>query len=135
MKSKNTKEKNLKSLTLQFVPYAEIASLDSVERIRKLLKIILSNQIVLLQGKLRVEEETRLIEDTMALVGTIKGFKGIELAVLSPKITGNPFDGMKRGIAKFLIGESDSITIIGPASIVREMRRDPNKIQLLLKKS
>ncbi len=32
-----------------------------------------------------------------------------------------------------LVGENDSITIIGPASVVREMRRDPNKIQLLLK--
>ena len=126
--------KSLKSLTLQFIPYAEIANLGTVQRIRKLLKIVLGNKIVLLQGKLRIEEETRLIEDTMALVGSVKGFKGIELAVLAPKVANNPFDNMKRGLAKILIGESDSVTIIGPASIVREMRKDPNKIQLLLKK-
>ncbi|OYT40924.1 hypothetical protein B6U80_02250 [Candidatus Pacearchaeota archaeon ex4484_26] len=129
-----TRKTSLKSLTLQFIPYAEISNLDSVNRIKKLLKVILANKIILLQGKLRADEETRLIEDTMALIGSVKGFKGIELAVLSPQISTNFFDNMKRGLAKMLIGDSDSITIIGPASIVREMRRDPNKIQLLLKK-
>lgn len=123
------------SLTLQFVPYAEIENLSSTERIKKLLKIILQNKIVLMQGKLKAEEEARLIEDTMVLVGNVKGFKGIELAVLSPQIEDMPITArMKRQIARLLIGEQDAITIIGPASIVREIRKDPSKIQLLLKK-
>lgn len=123
------------SLTLQFVPYAEIENLSSTERVKKLLKIILQNKIVLLQGKLKAEEEARLIEDTMVLVGNVKGFKGIELAVLSPQIEEMPITArMKRQIARLLIGEQDAITIIGPASIVREIRKDPSKIQLLLKK-
>jgi len=126
--------KTLKSLTLQFIPHTEISNLNSVERIRKLLRAVLANKIILLQGKLRIEEETRLIEDTMALVGSVKGFKGIELAVLSPKISGSPLENVKRGLAKMLVGDNESMTIIGPASIVREMKRDPNKIQLLLKK-
>ncbi len=125
--------KKLTALTLQFVPYGEISSLNSVERIKKILKVVLDNKIVLLQGKLKAEEESRLIEDTMALIGNIRGFKGIELAVLSPKDSGSVIGNFKRGLAKVLLGESDSLTIIGPASIVREMRRDPNKIQLLLK--
>lgn len=123
------------SLTLQFVTYAEIENLSSTKRIKKLLKIILQGKIVLLQGKLRAEEEARLIEDTMVLVGNIKGFKGIELAVLSPQIEEMPITArMKRQIARLLIGEQDALTIIGPASIVREIRKDPSKIQLLLKK-
>ena len=125
--------RKLNSLTLQFVPYSDISSLNSVERIKKLLKVVLDNKIVLMQGKLKAEEESRLIEDTMALIGSIKGFKGIELAVLSPKESGSVVGNFKRGLAKMLVGENDSITIIGPASVVREMRRDPNKIQLLLK--
>jgi hypothetical protein len=127
--------KSKNSLTLQFIPYAEIETLSSVERIKKLLKIILQNKIVLLQGKLKAEEEARLIEDTMALVGNVKGFKGIELAVLSPKVENMPFTArFRRGVAKILIGDQDSMTIIGPASIVREIKRDPSKIQLFLKR-
>jgi hypothetical protein len=121
------------SLTIQFIPFSEIEALSSTERIKKLLKIILQNKIVLLQGKLKSEEEARLIEDTMVLVGSVKGFRGIELAVLSPKTEEMPaMTKMRRQLAKLLVGEQDVVTIIGPASIVRDIKKDPSKIQLLL---
>ena len=126
---------SLKKLTLQFIPYSEIETLGSGERIKKLLKVVLTNKIILLQGKLTADEEVRLIEDTMVMVGHIKNFKGIELAVLSSKNQELPFlSVVKSRIAKLLIGERDAITIIGPASIVREIKKDPTKIELLLKK-
>ena len=123
------------SLTLQFVPYTEIDRLNSVGRIKKLLKIVLQNKIVLLQGRLKAEEEARLIEDTMALVGSVRGFKGIELAVLTNKSGNlNVFSKFRRAFAKMLVGEQDAVTIIGPASIVRDIKRDPSKIELFLRK-
>lgn len=123
------------SLTIQFVPYSEIESLSSTERIKKLLKIVLGNKIVLLQGRLKSQEEVRLIEDTMVLIDNIKGFKGVELAVLSQKTEGVPFfNKMRRGIAKMLIGEQDAVTVIGPATIIREIKKDPSKIELFLGK-
>ncbi len=125
----------IKKLTLQFVPFNDIEHLGSGERVRKLLNIVLTGKIVLLQGKLHSEEEVRLIEDTMAMIGHVKGFKGIELAVLSPKNRSMPFfDIVRSRIAKLLIGERDAITVIGPATIVREIKRDPSKIELLLGK-
>jgi len=87
-----------------------------------------------LQGKLWPEEETRLIEDTMAMVGHVKNFKGIELATLNPNSNNlGLFGKMRHGLAKAL-GAQEAITIIGPASIVREMKRDPRKIEILMKK-
>ncbi|MBI5148713.1 DUF2073 domain-containing protein [Candidatus Pacearchaeota archaeon] len=122
------------SLTIQFIPYSEIESLTPTERIKKLLKIVLDNKIVLLQGKLKAEEEARLIEDTMVLIGNVKGFKGVELAVLAPKAGTSPiFSRMRKGIAKLLVGAQDVITIIGPATLVREIKKDPSKIELFLK--
>ncbi len=128
-------------LTLQFVPFDEIASLDSGERIKKLLKIVLEGKIILLQGKLKVEEEARLIEDTMAIIGHVKDFKGIELEVLNPKeeklknlnLKNFP-DFFKSRVSKLLLGERDAITIIGPASIVKEVKKDPRKLELMLGK-
>lgn len=126
---------SLTRLTLQFVPFSEVEHLTSGERVRKLLKIVLAGKIVLLQGKLRSEEEVRLIEDTMAMIDHIKGFKGVELAVLSSKNQNLPFfDVVKSKIANLLVGERDAITVIGPATIVREIKRDPSKIELLLGK-
>ena len=127
------KLKKLKGLTIQFLPYAEIELLGSSERIKKLLQIILKNKIIIIQGRLRPEEETRLIEDTMALVGNIKGFKGIELAVISPNTDERTLmNKFKHGIANALIGQTDALTIIGPASIIKEMKKDPKKLEIMM---
>jgi hypothetical protein len=126
--------KKLKGLTLHFVPYSDIAKLDSVERIKKLLKIILDNKVVILQGRLKPEEETRLIEDTMVMIGNIKGFKGVELAVITPDAEEMTFtDKMRLGIAKALIGQQNSLTIIGPATIVKEMKKNPKKLEVMMR--
>jgi len=128
------KNKKLRGLTIQFIPYTEVERLDSGGRIKKLLNLVLGNRIIILQGKLRSDEEVRLIEDTMAMVGHVKNFKGIELAVLNPNADDlSVFGKMKHGLAKAL-GAQESITIIGPASIVREMKRDPRKIEILMKR-
>jgi hypothetical protein len=120
-------------LTIQFIPYSEIDGLKSGERIKKLLKIVLSDKIVVLQGKLKAEEEARLIEDTMAMIGHIKGFKGVELAVLNSKSPASMMGGVKSGIAKFLIGDRESLTVIGPANLIREIKKDPSKLEVMLK--
>jgi len=126
----------MKKLTIHFMPYDQIVDLDSGARVKKLLKIVLSDKIVLLQGRLTPEEEARLIEDTMAMIGHIKGFKGVELAVLNPKkASTSTLDQLRRGMAKILLGDREAMTVIGPASIVKEIKRDPSKIELMLKKS
>ena len=48
-------------VTLSFMPYSEIEGLSSVGRIRKLLNIAKENKIVLLQGRLKKEEETTAV--------------------------------------------------------------------------
>ncbi len=131
---KKKRTKKVKGLTLQFIPFSEIAKLDSVERIKKLLKIILDNKVVILQGKLKPEEETRLIEDTMIMVGNIKGFKGVELAVISSDKQDLGVVGkMKFGLAKALTGQQNAMTIIGPATIVKEMKKDPKKLEVMMR--
>jgi hypothetical protein len=128
------REKKIRGLTLQFMPYTEIARLDSVERIKRLLKIILDNKVVILQGRLSSEEETRLIEDTMIMIGNIKGFKGVELAVISSDNEDLGFmSKMKFGLAKALTGQQNALTIIGPASIVKEMKKDPKKLEVMMR--
>jgi len=69
-------------LTLQFVPYHDIESLSSANRVKKLLKIVKENKIVLLEGRLRKQEEAELIKMTMEQIND--SFKGIELGVLHP---------------------------------------------------
>jgi len=125
----------IKGFTIQFLPYSEIRDLNSNERIKKILRIVLGNNILILQGKLKPEEETRLIGDTMAMIEHVKNFKGIELAVISGN--GNNKSGFFRKMKTGLIntlggGDLGSVTIIGPATIVKEIKRNPKKIELFL---
>lgn len=131
------KVKKIKGFSIQFMPFAEIRDLDGDGRIRKVLDIILGNNILILQGKLKPEEETRLIGDTMAMIGHVKNFRGIELAVIAGNGNGEGFAGWFNKVRSNLVnalggGDLGAITIIGPASVVKEIKRNPKKIELFL---
>lgn len=121
-------------VTLQLVPYAEIESLTSVGRIRKLLNIAKENKIVLLQGRLKHEEEAELIKATMEEID--KAFKGIELAVINPSVSNlTGFQKLRNNFATALLGNRQGLTVIGPATVVRKIKKDPHKIELLTKEA
>ena len=117
------------SLTLQFIPYAEIEGLDGTARVKKLLAAARQNKIVLLEGRLSAEEEAELIKTTMETIN--KKFKGIELSVIYPDSHNQEFFAkIKSRVVNFLLGNRSGLTIIGPANVVKEIKQDPDKIQL-----
>ena len=116
-------------VTFHFVPYQEIEDLNSTKRISKLMGIVRQDKIVVLEGQLHKEEETALIESTMSDIN--EEFRGIELAVIYPEK--QKMDAMKRlkfDIARFLVGNRQGFTIVGPASIVKRVRQNPSSIEL-----
>lgn len=135
MKKKKRRLRKIKGFAIQFLPYSEIRDLDSSKRIKKILEIILGNNILILQGRLKPEEETRLIEDTMAMIGHVKNFKGVELAVISENNSRRVFGNFRKKLANKLIGgDLGAVTIIGPATIIKEIKKNPKKIELFLNK-
>ena len=127
------KNKKIRGLSLQVIPFSEIEELSISERVKKVLGLILNNKIIIIHGRLRAEEEARLIEDTMALVDHIKNFRGIELAVIEPDLKNKGMiTRFRHGLAKKLVGDSEALTVVGPSSIVKEIKRDPRKIELFL---
>ena len=117
-------------VTFQFVPFQDIETLSSAKRINKLLNIVKGDKIVLMEGRLKKEEEADLIEITMEEI-TPK-FKGIELSVIYPdkdKLTA--MQKVKGSLAQVLLGDRQGMTIIGPASIVKKIEKNPNKIELI----
>lgn len=118
-------------LTIQFVQYGEIESLSSEERIKKLLDLVRQDKIVILEGRLEKEEEAELIKSTMGSIS--RSFKGIELGVIYP----DEHEGLdmvhklKKNMLNLLLGNRRGLTIIGPATIIKEIKQDPQKIQLL----
>ena len=117
-------------LTLQFIPYSDIGNLTSEKKIQKLLKVVKEEKIVLLEGKLGSNEKSELIRKTMEDIDD--KFKGIEIEELDvDKKDKALFEKMRMGLINFLMGSRRGLTIIGPASIIKEIKKDPGKIQLL----
>ena len=133
--AKKSPKKKSKDLTIHFMPYSEIANEDAIGRIKKIMGLVLAQKIIILQGKLLPDEEARLIENSMTLIGNIKDFQGVELATISGENEHvGLFNKVRHNIAKILVGEQDAITIIGPASVVKDITKDPKKIELMLQR-
>ena len=121
-------------LTLHFIPYNEIEYLGSARRVKRILDIVKENKIVLLEGRLKKEEETDLIAITMEEIDS--KFKGVELAVIDSKKTDQTFfKGIKTNFVNMLLGDRQGFTIIGPATVVKQIKKDPDKIELFTKET
>jgi uncharacterized protein len=119
-------------LVLQFISFSEIENLDSNKRVEKLLKMVKENKIVLIEGKIRPTEEAMLIQKTMEHID--KNFTGIEIATIQPKTDKDAwFLKMKKAFINFLLKDQLGMTVIGPANIVKEIKKNPDNIQLLMK--
>jgi len=113
-------------LSFQFVPYSEIRSLDSDQRIRRLLRLVKSHNIIIINGKLKSKEEAELIRRTMESID--KEFKGIEIGSVEPKNVNK----IRQGLMKLLFNEEQGFTIIGPATVIKEIKQNPGKLQLYM---
>lgn len=119
-------------LTLQFIPYGEIEHISSQKRVDKLLRLVKTDKIILLEGRLRSEEEAELIRRTMEEIND--KFTGIELSVVYPESKNVALFGkLKQSFINMVLGDRRGMTIIGPANVVREIKQDPDKIQLFTK--
>ena len=118
-------------LTLQFIPYSSISGLESEKRVDTLLDIVKQDKIVLLEGRLAEKEEADLIRRTMDAIP--KKLTGIVLGVVHTEQDSSFQKKIKKMLVRLLIGTRDGFTIIGPANVVKEIKKDPDKIQLFTK--
>ncbi len=121
-------------VTFQFVPYHDIEPLSPAKRVNKLLNIVKDDRIVIMEGRLRKQEEADLIEITMEEISP--KFRGIELSVVYPdKNKQDAMQKIKGAFANVLLGDRQGMTIIGPATIVKKIERNPDKIELFTKET
>jgi len=108
---------------IKFLPYERFRA-GGFSGIFKDLK---ENTIILIDAKLRPEEERRLIEETMRHVSG--RFKGIELGSLElPEKNG--LEWIRNRFFEVLEGKKRGITILGPAKLVRNIKKNPEELLL-----
>jgi hypothetical protein len=117
-------------ITFKFIPHSDVENMSAEKRLNKLLGHVKENEIVLLEGRLPPEEETQLIAKTMEAID--EEFKGIEISVLHrADLDGSFFDQLRNKVVSLLLGNKYGFTLIGSASVIKEIQQDPGRIQFL----
>jgi hypothetical protein len=119
-------------LTIQYLPYAQLANLTSSERIKVILSLLRSGKIVIIDGRLSSSDEASLIRETMNSIN--EDFNGMEIGVMRDNNRKNWLSKIKHHLAKLLIGDRSGMTFIGPAKIISELRQNPDNIELHFQK-
>ena len=115
----------MKEIRMKLIPYEKLKNdLDGV------FSEIEKGSIVIVDAKLTPEEEARIIEETMNRV-SLK-FKGIEISSfqLSGGADGRSgmFSILKKKLEGLLSGKERGITLIGSASIIKKIERNPQEL-------
>jgi len=118
-------------MAMQVLSYELIKRLDSALRIKRILNIVKTGDIVMLEGKLSSEEEVELISSALANVSG--KFSGIEVAFLNSSKDDNFLDSLRNKLLKIIAKDRFGITVIGPSKIIKEIKMDPNKLEVLFK--
>ncbi len=121
-------------LSLDFLTMESLRQAGLNERIEMILEKIKEKKIIIVNAKFNPREEAALIEQTMKHVN--KKFPGIEMCSLSyDELVSdrNWLARLRHQIINLLTGSDSGLTIIGPAKIIKEIKREPNRIRLLTK--
>lgn len=114
------------NLKIKLMPYEKLGK----NSFRDLMKDLQERTLILIDAKLTPDEEASLIEETMKRVNS--KFSGIELSSLDFSEEGNGFRRIKNAIIEKIIGKRRGMTIIGPAKIVRKIKKNPEEILLYM---
>lgn len=110
-------------MQIEFLPSKSLDGKEEGEKVKLILNTVKKDRILVLESALTPDEEKRLIEKTMGMVS--KDFPGIEIASLSETSV-----GWKSTLIKFLGGKTSGLTVVGPSNLVKQVKRDPDKLSL-----
>ncbi len=111
------------TLQIEFISSAALKPMNERGKMSYILKSVKKNKIVVLDGMLSPAEEKNLIQETMKSIDN--QFPGIEISIL-----GKNEDDLRVKLIKFLGGTVGGMTVIGPSKLVKEIKKDPNRLNL-----
>lgn len=120
-------------MEVKIVSNSMISQLDSSKKIDKLYQMVKSGNLVILEGRLTNNEELMLTSKSLKHIND--KFSGIDIAFLNVKKDANLLDKIKFKLATYLLKYEIGITVIGPSKKVKELKMNPEQIDILLSKN
>ncbi len=115
-------------ISIEFLSSKAMQGKDSIAKLNYILNTVKKgDKIIVLEESLTPSEEKELISLTMQQVNS--DFPGIEVATL-----GSASLDIKTHLVKLLGGRTSGLTVVGPSKIVKQIKKDPNKLNVLTQK-
>lgn len=116
-------------LEVDFIPFSSIKQRPPKEKVEFLLGRVRAGKVVVIEGTLDPQEETMLIESTMKAV--TDDFPGIELCTLSGDEYRHVgiFERLRDRVLTAL-GHRKGIVVVGPAALIKEVKRSPGILSM-----
>ncbi|ADP77511.1 conserved hypothetical protein [Methanothermus fervidus DSM 2088] len=110
-------------LKMDFLSRELLNKKTSMEKISMILEKVKNGNILVIEGGLSPTEEAELIETTMREIDT-ENFIGIDI---------QKFEKNKKSFLGFSSKKDVKFTIIGPANIMKTVKRKPNFLSIVAK--
>lgn len=117
-------------MDVKILSNATISSLDSTKKVDKIYKMVKDGSLVVLEGRLTNQEELMLTSKSLKHVND--SFSGIDIAFLNVRNDSSFFEKLRFKLATFLLKYEVGITVIGPSKKVKELKMNPEQIEILL---
>lgn len=117
------------NIELEFISSQILDKQKGDDRMKFILDRIKENKILVVEGSLSSTEEAKLIEATMKDVSD--KFPGIEVSTLRDKAE----SGFREKIIKLLGGKRGGLTVIGPSKLIKQIKKEPQRISIFAEKT
>ncbi len=110
---------------IEFVSIKTLHNKDADEKAKFIITAVKKERkILILEEALSRDEERILYQRTMESV--TKDFPGIEISSF-----GEELPSMRQALISILGGRKAGLTIIGPSNLVKQIKKDPDKLRVL----
>ena len=121
----------IKMTKIRVISYSDIEDLSVSEKVEKILDLIKKEFVVVINGKLSIDEKNELYKKNLNHISKDLSFHGIEIAELFDKKESSWPKKVQKFLLKIVAGNKIGLTLIGPAKIIKEIKQDPDKIDIL----
>ena len=118
-------------LKLKFLLYKKIANLKNNKLDWKIIRDLKNENLLIIDKKISPQEQSILISEIMKHVSD--NFSGIEIAILDAEKNLSLFEKMQNFLVRLISGKRNGMTIIGPANIVKKIKKNPNQLIMFIK--
>jgi hypothetical protein len=113
------------NIELEFIASDILDDKIGDDKMKYILDKVRENKILVMEDSLTSTEEAKLIEATMKSIS--EKFSGIEVSTLREKSE----TGIRERLIKMLGGRTGGLTVIGPSKLIKQIKREPQRISLL----